>query len=102
MMNSFAHILLTLVAAGFTYTSYQLLGTERGFIAGACNFDLGLPDWFAVEQWIPWLFRVETSCGYTPEVAFGITMAEALMVVSVAMFIVSIVVALASLLRFES
>jgi disulfide bond formation protein DsbB len=75
VMNSFAHVSLAMIAAGLMYTSYQLLGTERGFFLGACNFDLGLPAWLAIEQWMPWLFRVETTCGYTPEVAFGVTMA---------------------------
>ncbi len=101
LINSFAHILLVTGAIGLMDRSYQLLGTERGFILGACNFDLGLPGWFAVEQWMPWLFRVETTCGYTPEVAFGITMAEALMVMSVGMFVVSMVVALASLAKYK-
>lgn len=101
VMNSFAHILLVAAAIGLMDRSYQLLGTERGFILGACNFDLGLPAWFAVEQWMPWLFRVETTCGYTPEVAFGITMAEALMLMSTGMLLLSFCIALASLMKNE-
>ena len=100
-MNSFAHILLVAGAIGLMDRSYQLLGTERGFILGACNFDLGLPDWFAVEQWMPWLFRVETTCGYTPEVAFGVTMAEALMLMSVGMLLLSISIMVASFMNNE-
>ena len=60
--------------------SWQLLGTERGFIMGSCNFDTGLPNWFAVDKWLPYLFKVETTCGYTPTIAAGITMAEILLV----------------------
>ena len=101
VMNSFAHILLVAGAIGLMDRSYQLLGTERGFILGACNFDLGLPDWFAVEQWMPWLFRVETTCGYTPEVAFGVTMAEALMLMSVGMLLLSISIMVASFMNNE-
>ena len=101
VINSFAHVSLVMVSVGLMYTSYQLLGTERGFILGSCNFDLGLPGWFAIEQWMPWLFRVETTCGYTPEVVFGVTMAEALMLMSVGMFFVSLIVALASFAKLR-
>lgn len=76
------HASVVLIAVGLVERSYQLLGTERGFVFGDCGFMLGLPEWFAIEEWIPWLFRVETPCGYTPELLFGITMAEALMVLS--------------------
>lgn len=78
-----------LIAAGLTERSYQLLGTERGFVFGDCGFNLGLPTWFAIEDWIPWLYRVETSCGYTPEIIFGITIAESLMVLSVLLLLFS-------------
>ena len=99
VINSLAHIATILVAAGLTERSYQLLGTERGFVFGDCGFNLGLPDWFAIDEWLPWLYRVETSCGYTPEVLFGITMAEALMVLSVIFFLVSVGIFLLSMLR---
>lgn len=59
--------------------SWELLGTERGFIMGSCSFDLGLPNWLAVDQWLPFLFKVQTTCGYTPEIAFGFSMAEVLL-----------------------
>ena len=60
--------------------SWLLLGTERGFIFASCGFDLGLPAWLALDEWLPFLFKVHTTCGYTPEIAFGVTMAEVLMV----------------------
>ena len=83
-----------LVAIGMVERSYLLLGTERGFIFADCGFNLGLPAWFAIDEYLPWLYRVETSCGYTPELLFGITMAEALMVLSVIFLIVSFIVAI--------
>ena len=76
-------ILLLLVFIAMIDRSYQLLGTERGFFIGSCTMDLGFPAWLAIDKWIPWLFGVKTTCGYTPVIAFGITMAEALMVLSV-------------------
>jgi len=84
-----AHVSIVLVATALIERSYQLLGTERGFVFGDCGFSLGLPSWFAIEEWLPWLYRVETSCGYTPEIMFGVTMAEVLMVFSICLFLFS-------------
>jgi len=99
LMNSIAHLSIVLIALGLVDRSYQLLGTERGFIFGDCGFDLGLPNWFLIDQWLPSLFYVETACGYTPELIFGITMAEALMVFSVVLLLVSISFSAASFLK---
>jgi disulfide bond formation protein DsbB len=102
VVSVIAHLSVVLVAAGLTERSYQLLGTERGFVFGDCGFSLGLPDWFMIEEWLPWLYRVETSCGYTPEVIFGITMAEALMVISVVLLLTSLSVFIAYLALLRS
>ena len=102
VMSSVAHLFIVLIAVGLTERSYQLLGTERGFVFGDCGFNLGLPAWFAIEEWLPWLYRVETTCGYTPEIIFGITMAEALMVISVLLLLLSSCVFLASFSRVET
>ncbi len=95
-MNAVAHLSIMMIAVALIERSYQLLGTERGFVFGDCGFDLGMPAWFAIEEWLPWLYRVETSCGYTPEIIFGITMAEAMMALSVLLLPVSFCVFLAS------
>lgn len=89
-----------LVAIGLTERSYMLLGTERGFVFGDCGFAVGLPAWFAVEQWVPWLYRVEASCGYTPVLIFGITMSEALIVMSVGLLILTAGILLATLKKY--
>ena len=85
MLNILSHTLVTLIAIALVERSYQLLGTERGFIDGECNFDIGLPAWLDVQGWVPWLFQIKTSCGYTPMIGFGVTMAESLLVMSVLM-----------------
>jgi len=92
-------ISVVLTAIGLIERSYLLLGTERGFIFGVCGFDVGLPSWFAVEKWLPALYQVETSCGYTPELIWGITMADALMVFSVCLFMLSGLMLLMSVLK---
>ena len=94
-----AHVLTLVIAASLLERSYQLLGTERGFVFGDCGFDLGLPSWLALDNWFPALFRVEASCGYTPELVFGITMAEALIVFSTAFVLISLALTIASFVR---
>ena len=96
VLNAITHMCIILIAAALIERSYLLLGTERGYIFSDCGFDPGLPTWLALESWFPWLFRVETSCGYTPEIIFGITMAESLMALSILLLISSLSVFLAS------
>ena len=97
--NVFANFAVVGTAVALTERSYLLLGTERGFIFADCGFSLGLPGWFAIDDWLPWLYRIEASCGYTPEFIFGITMAEALMVLSVCLLLLSVSTSLASLIN---
>jgi protein dithiol:quinone oxidoreductase len=99
--NIIINLAMVLIALGLVDRSYQLLGTERGFVFGDCGFELGLPGWFAIETWLPSVYRVETACGYTPELLFGITMAEALMVFSAGLLLLTVCVGLASLMRRE-
>lgn len=102
VMNMLTNLSVLIINVSLTERSYQLLGTERGFVFGDCGFDLGLPGWFAIEQWMPWMYQVETSCGYTPEVLFGISMAEILMVLSVLLLSLGLCVFLAGLMRLKS
>lgn len=98
-MHVLGHLLTVGIAAGLLERSYQLLGTERGFAVGDCGFDLGLPAWFAPDKWFPAMFQVETSCGYTPELMFGISMAEALIVVAPVFVLVSVGMTVAAIAR---
>ncbi|MCF6190497.1 MAG: disulfide bond formation protein B [Cocleimonas sp.] len=85
--------------AFMTERAYQTLGTERRFITSECTFGLNFPDWIAVDKWFPSFFQPMTSCGYTPEILFGITMAEALMVFTVVMTLFSLRVFILSFSR---
>lgn len=89
-----SHLSIVSIAIAMVERSYHLLGTERGFVFGDCGFDLGFPSWFAIDEWLPSVYRIETSCGYTPELIFGITMAEFLMVFSVGFLLLSAFVSL--------
>jgi disulfide bond formation protein DsbB len=81
--------LMTVIAVGLVERSYLLLGTERGFVFGDCSMQSGLPAWFALDEWIPSVFKIWEPCGYTPELLFGITMAEALIVLSSLLLFIS-------------
>ena len=92
-----AHVLNTVIMVGLLERAWVLLGTERGTVEGSCGMDSGLPGWFALDVWFPKLFKVWEPCGYTPELLFGITMAEALLVFSAAMVVVTATMLLATL-----
>ena len=98
-LNATAHLLTVLVAALLLERSYQLLGTEPGFTFGDCGMDLGLPSWLALESWFPAVFQVQTSCGYTPELLFGVSMAEALIVFSPLFLFFTLAMTLASFMN---
>ena len=72
------------LSLGLLERSYVLYGTENGWVEGTCAFALNFPAWFAIDHWMPWLFKVEGACGFTPDLWFGITMAEGLLVTGVA------------------
>ena len=76
-------VLLLVSSMGLGERSYYLYEIENFRGDGSCQFTLGMPDWFAVDRWFPALFEVRNICSYTPEIAFGISMAEALVVIAV-------------------
>jgi len=86
---------LGITALGFSVglgeTAYSLLATERGWGFGSCNFDAGLPSWFALDEWFPAVFMPLEPCGYTPELLFGVTMAEGLMATAVILGILGVI-----------
>jgi disulfide bond formation protein DsbB len=93
------HLINTAIMVGFVERSWQTLAIERGWVFGDCDMDSGLPPWFALDQWFPSIFEVQTACGYTPLVVFNITMAELLLVFSSSLLGVSLVLLTVSLRR---
>ncbi len=93
-----AHALTLVIGIGLLERSWMLLGIERGFVEGSCDFETGLPAWFALDQWFPTLFKVWESCGYTPELLFGITMAEGLILFAPALVLLALAQTIAALL----
>lgn len=92
-LRNIPQVLTALIMIGLLDRSWQLLGVERGFILGSCSMDPGLPSWFALDKWIPFMFEVQDMCGYTPQLLFGITMAEALLVLSATLFLINSILA---------
>ena len=68
-----------IAGAGLYERARYLYRLENGIGDGSCQFQLGMPDWFAVDRWMPWLFEVRNLCSFTPEMLFGLSMAETLM-----------------------
>ena len=95
------HGVNTLIMLALVERSWQVLAVERGWVFGDCDLDLGMPSWFAIDQWFPWIFEVKTSCGYSPFVLFKITMAEALLVIMVLLALTSASLFVASFLNKE-
>ena len=83
-------ILLLVSSVGLGERSYYLYQIENFRGDGSCQFTLGMPDWFAVDRWFPALFEVRNICSYTPEIAFGISMAEALLGISILIATISV------------
>jgi disulfide bond formation protein DsbB len=100
--NAALHGLTALLMAGLLERSWQLLGTERGWTFGSCNMDAGLPAWFALDHWFPAIFEVREACGYTPELLFGITMAEGLLLFAATLALLATGLMVVSLLKLAA
>ncbi|MDP2523729.1 disulfide bond formation protein B [Neptunomonas phycophila] len=84
----FATVLGLLGSIGMMERSYQTFGIERGFIDGSCSLDGGFPAALPLNEWLPSIFEPWESCGYTPDLLWGITMAEGLIVMAAALIAV--------------
>lgn len=68
---------------GLAGVVWKLLALDYGFAdAGACNLYAQFPSWAPLDDWLPMLFRVQATCGETPEVLFGLSMGDGLAAVT--------------------
>mgnify|MGYP005642825511 FL=1 len=92
-LNRGTHLVANLVAlvsgAGLGERAWYLYQLENGIGNGSCQFQLGMPDWFAVDQWFPWLFEVRNLCSFTPEMLLGLSMAESLMLFAIGLCLIA-------------
>ncbi|MGH1462371.1 MAG: disulfide bond formation protein B [Neptuniibacter sp.] len=99
VIRNITHFGVLISAIGLFERSWKTLGVERGWIIEECSMDSGLPSWFALDQWFPHMFEPWEPCGYTPELLFGITMAEGLILLSAALTVSALVLFIASFRR---
>lgn len=90
---------LVVICLSLIDKSWILIKTERGLMMGSCSFNAGLPAWLPIERMFPSVFEVRAACGTTPEIAFGISMSESLLVIST--FLLFAVLASIAILIFE-
>ncbi|WP_293266566.1 disulfide bond formation protein B [Neptunomonas sp.] len=84
-------------SVGMLERAYTTLGIERGFVDGSCTLNSGFPSWLALDKWMPTLFEPWEACGYTPELLFGITMAEGLITISAGLSLAMLVMLISSI-----
>ncbi len=85
-VNRWGALLCTLTALalsiGLANETYNLLVVEYGWgHGGSCGLFANFPSWAPLDTWLPFLFKVQEFCAATPNVLFGITMAESLVLV---------------------
>ncbi len=72
-------VLQILLTLGLGRVVWRLLAIEYGFAEfGDCNLYAQFPSWAPLDAWFPTMFRVQDVCGDTPEVLFGLSMADGL------------------------
>jgi disulfide bond formation protein DsbB len=87
------HVLIAGAALGLGERAWLLYELENGRGDSSCEFQLGMPDWFAVDQWFPSLFEVRNLCSYTPDMLFGTSMAEGLLLIALPTALISLALA---------
>ena len=91
-----------IAGAGLYERARYLYRLENGIGDGSCQFQLGMPDWFAVDRWMPWLFEVRNLCSFTPEMLFGLSMAETLMGVGASLSLLAAWMTMRDAARFRA
>jgi disulfide bond formation protein DsbB len=94
-----ANFIALVFSTGMLERAYTTLGIEQGFIDGSCTLSSGFPSWLPLDKWSPTIFEPWEACGYTPELLFGITMAEGLIVLAAGLVLVTLAMLLAGLLK---
>jgi len=72
--------LTTTLVGGALYTSWYAFGVENGTVLSSCTMGAGFPEFMPLDQWIPWLFSAQGMCGRSPDMWFGLTMNEGLLI----------------------
>ena len=102
LLRALGNLGMLIAGVGLFERAHYLYRLENGIGDGSCQFQLGMPDWFAVDRWIPWLFEVRNLCSFSPEMLFGLSMAEALIGVGAGLSLLAVWVTLRDVARFRT
>ena len=102
LLRALGNLGVLIAGAGLYERARYLYRLDNGIGDGSCQFQLGMPDWFAVDRWIPWLFEVRNLCSFTPEMLFGLSMAETLMGVGVGSSLLAVWMTMREAARFRA
>ena len=102
LLRTLGNLGVLIAGAGLYERARYLYRLENGIGDGSCQFQLGTPDWFAVDRWIPWLFEVRNLCSFTPDMLFGLSMAETLMGVGVGLSLLAAWMTMRDAVRFRT
>ena len=104
----FLGLSLTIVfIGGGLYTSNYAWGVENGTVISSCTMGAGFPTFMPLDEWIPFFFGANGPCGQSPEMWFGLSMVETLlitlgipMLVLIVMWLMHLPHALVSAIKF--
>ena len=65
---------------GALYTSWYALGVENGTVISSCTMGAGFPEFMPLDQWIPVFFEAQGICGQSPDMPFGVSMVQGLLI----------------------
>ncbi|NKB32771.1 MAG: disulfide bond formation protein B [Pseudomonadales bacterium] len=65
---------------GGLYTSWYAWGVENGTVISTCSIGAGFPTFMPLDEWIPFFFGANGPCGQSPEMWFGLSMVETLLI----------------------
>lgn len=99
-LNIVGHGANTVLMAGLWERCLFLLDVENGNATSSCNFFLGFPDWFALDKWFPEIFEVRNLCSFTPELLFGVSMAQCLILLASVFVFVSLAALILSVVKY--
>lgn len=86
-----AYLVGMIGVAGAWHSASQAVKIETSLFA-TCSFDAGFPSWLALDKWMPWMFEPKALCGKGPDF-FGImSLNEALVWATTAMFVIATIV----------
>jgi disulfide bond formation protein DsbB len=91
------------LTVGLANESWNLVKIEYGVSGGgSCAFKANFPAWAPLDKWLPSVFEVQDFCKATPELLWGISMTDVLVMVSAGLLVVLTVALAGTLLKRQA